>query len=155
MRLWINEEKKKWKQILETYGQVQQVVWFVFLVGYIVTFYFDCFSPATQCGIYSFVHREFKSCLYLSCNLVYGVCVCCCVRFHAFQMQTPKTTTTTRRWNQHVRSFAERGKTLNNLFNKNILMLRANEQNTLKSAYKRSSSELLQHLLIFIMSCEV
>lgn len=85
----------------------------------------------------------------------YTGCVCCCVRFHAFQMQTPKTTTTTRRWNQHVRSFAERGKTLNNLFNKNILMLRANEQNTLKSAYKRSTSELLQHLLIFIMSCEV
>ena len=43
-----------------------------------------------------------------------------------------------RRWNQHVRFFVERGKTLNNLFNKNILLLR--QMNTLKSAFKQIAS---------------
>lgn len=56
---------------------------------------------------------------------------CCVVRFHAFQMQTPKEDVdddddTAVKATCEI-CCVERGKTLNNLFNKNILILRANE----------------------------
>lgn len=45
------------------------------LAEYIVTFYFDCFLTSTWSIVeYSFVHREFNSCLYFS-SVAYLVCV--------------------------------------------------------------------------------
>lgn len=102
-----------WKQIgsekereMETCGQVQQVVWLACCIfGWVyryVLFWLLSHQPHALWNIHLSTgnsnHVYTLSCVYL----VYGVRCFCVVRFHTFQMPTPKTTTI-RRWNQHVR----------------------------------------------------
>lgn len=96
----------------ETCGQVQQVVWLAVIynrhtwLGISLRFISIAFSPVRE-ALWN-IHLSTGNSNHVYTHPVYLACTrgeSCVVRFHAFQIQTPKksTTPTTRRWKQHVR----------------------------------------------------